>query len=186
MQLPRIIAICGAKRSGKDTIANILSEYYGYKHIKIAQKLKDICKILFSFTDDQLETDIKENIDHRWNITPRQAMQFIGTEIMQYQIQHLLPNVDRNFWMHSVIKEIDANPNTKYVISDMRFLHEAQMLKDKDPTTLFIKINRNMKKNETDPHVSELEFNAIKEDLLIKNDNTIDILVNQIESFFGH
>lgn len=184
MHLPKIIAVCGAKRAGKDTIANILCDKYGYKHIKIAQKLKDICKILFSFTDDQLETDIKEDIDRRWNISPRQAMQFIGTEVMQYQIQHLLPGVDRNFWMHSIIKEIDANPELRYVISDLRFLHEAKMLREKD--AVIIKVCRDRAGDtHIDNHVSELEYIKINHDLLIKNNGTVDNVVSQIESFFG-
>ena len=39
---PKIIAICGVMRSGKDTIANHLVENYGYENVKIADTLKRV------------------------------------------------------------------------------------------------------------------------------------------------
>ncbi len=44
---PQIIAICGYKRSGKDTIAQYLVKKYNYKHHKITHKLKECIKLLF-------------------------------------------------------------------------------------------------------------------------------------------
>ena len=45
--LPKIIAVCGYKRSGKDTIAKYLNKKYNYKHLKITYKLKECLKLLF-------------------------------------------------------------------------------------------------------------------------------------------
>lgn len=181
-KLPQLIAICGAKRAGKDTIASIISDKYGYNHIKIAQKLKTVCKILFNFTDEQLESDCKENIDAYWNISPRQAMQWIGTDVMQYQVQHLLPNIDRKFWIQSVVNQIDINPEVRYIISDLRFKHEVEELKKRN--AFIIKVERPSMTN-IDNHISEREYLDIQHDLLIKNED-INQLINQIESFFGH
>lgn len=181
-KLPRLIAICGAKRAGKDTIANIISNKYGYDHIKIAQKLKNVCKILFNFTDEQLESDSKEIIDSYWNISPRQAMQWIGTDVMQYQVQHLLPNIDRKFWIQSIVNQLDVNPEVRYIISDLRFKHEVEELKKRD--AFIIKVERPTIIN-TDNHISEREYVDIPHDLLIKNEG-FDGLLNQIESFFDH
>lgn len=183
-RLPQVIAICGAKRSGKDTIASIISEKYGYEHIKIAHKLKQVCKILFNFTDEQLECDCKEDVDPHWNISPRQAMQFIGTDVMQYEIQRILPNIDRRFWIQSISRDIDMNKNTKYVISDLRFHHEVDELRKRN--AMIIKIERPTRSS-IDSHISETEYLNISPDILVKNNGEgLGELISQIESFFGH
>lgn len=195
--VPRIIAICGHKRSGKDTIANYLAKY-GYKNIKIADQLKTMVKQLFNFTDAQLELDQKEDIDQRWEISPRQVMQFFGTEIMQYEIQKLLPNIGRTFWIKSFIEKyrLSATENTesentetenagtetdKYVISDMRFLHEYEELKKYNIFVIMIK--RDSTTNKTiDFHASENEYIKIPADIVINNDGTIEDLLIKIDN----
>lgn len=185
----KIIAICGLKRSGKDTLANIISEKYNYEHVKISKKLKDTCKLLFNFTDDQMEKDIKEDIDPRWGVSPRKCMQYFGTEMMQYQIQNLL-NIGRKFWINSLLNEIDmTDANTKrYVISDLRFLHEYDEIKKRNG--LIICVDRVLTRPidqcveaPEDPHISEQEYKKFDYDLIIKND-TIDSMITQIQSFF--
>jgi hypothetical protein len=180
--IPRIIAICGSKRHGKDTIANYLSSNYDYEHVKISQKMKDVCKILFGFSNNQMETDDKEIIDPKWNITPRKAMQFIGTEVGQFKIQELLPIIDRKFWINSLLKEL--NPNKKYVISDLRFLHEFEEIKRLDG--LIIRVERPNLILPTDLHISESEYINIPTNIIIKNDNIENLylqLNNLMNSF---
>lgn len=171
---PALIAICGSKRSGKDTIANYLVEKHGYQNIKIAENLKTIVKELFNFTNDQVgESDDKDVIDKTWNITPRQALQFLGTEVMQYKIQELLPHIGRKFWINSLIKSLD--PNKKYVVSDMRFVHEYEELAKLN--VYVIKVFRPAIVQE-DTHSSETEYKTIPENLCIINDTTIpDMLI---------
>ena len=174
-----IIAICGPKRSGKDTIADHLISKYNYEKIKIADPLKSVTKELFGFTEDQIgETDAKDIIDERWGITPRKALQFFGTEVMQYKIQELLPDIGRKFWINRLIAGLPME-DSKYVISDLRFLHEYEELYKKTKDNLcIIKVFRPGKTDEKDTHVSELEYKAIKEDILLINDGNIgDLLV---------
>jgi len=127
----QVIAICGYKRSGKDTIANYLCDKYGFQHCKISKGLKEMCKCLFGFNDSQMESDLKEVVDKKWGITPRKAMQYVGTDMMQYQIQNILPDIGRNFWIYKCIKHIEDNhkDDLRIVISDMRFIHEYDLLK---------------------------------------------------------
>lgn len=174
-----IIAICGPKRSGKDTIADHLISKYNYEKIKIADPLKSVTKELFGFTEDQIgETDAKDIIDERWGITPRKALQFFGTEVMQYKIQELLPDIGRKFWINRLVAGLPMK-DSKYVISDLRFLHEYEELYKKTKDNLcIIKVFRPDKTDEKDTHVSELEYKEIKEDILLINDGNIgDLLV---------
>jgi hypothetical protein len=166
--LPKIIAICGAKRSGKDCIAKIISSQYDYEHIKIARKLKDVCHILFGFTEEQMETDLKDQMDPRWDVTPRTCMQFLGTEVMQFKIQEILPTVQRNFWIKSLIANLD--PEKNYVISDLRFIHEYNELKHLD--AVIIRVDRDVCDGCNDTHSSEQEYKQLRVDHIIKNNGT--------------
>ena len=183
--LPKIVAICGAKRAGKDSIARVLQEAHGYEHLQISRRLKDACQLLFGFTSDQLESDIKETVDPRWGVSPRRVMQYLGTEVFQYGIHcpsglpemnvHVTP---REFWIKATLDFIDResqknnSKNCKYVITDLRFLHEERLLKERGAFS--VKVVRDAKSNaQADMHVSEREYLAIKEDALVINDGSL-------------
>lgn len=173
--MPRIIAVCGLKRSGKDTISDIICEQFGYKKIKIAQGLKDMLKAAFGFTDEQLETDLKDEIDPNWGVSPRLVMQFMGTNIMQYEIQKIIPGVGRTFWMKRIIDHyIEGDINVKYVISDMRFVHEYEMIKKYNP--LVIRVDRPGISYPLDMHPSETEHRTIPCQVVVENSKTLEHL----------
>lgn len=184
---PLVIAICGKRRCGKDTIANYLKTKYDFEHVKISSKLKNVIKILFNFTDEQMENDSKELIDDKWKVSPRQVMQFMGTDIMQYEIQKLLPNINRSFWIKSLIEDLKYT-NKKIVISDLRFLHEYEELKKVSNKIYVIKVERQCEHDtlSTDTHCSELEMVNIPCDFVLQNLKindlyfNVDKIVNQI------
>ena len=64
--VPNIIAICGYKRSGKDTVANFIVENYGYEHYKLATPLKECIQQLFGFTREEMEGHLKEEVNDIW------------------------------------------------------------------------------------------------------------------------
>jgi len=192
--MPKIIAICGAKRSGKDVLADYLVKKYNYERLAFADPLKLTVKNLFNFDDDQLGigedkgTDKKDIIDERWGITPRAALQFFGTEIMQEKIQELLPNIKRNFFANTLKNHIEnAEEGKKFVISDLRFIHEYDMLanlsniahKDK----MIVRVIRPSKNRirEQEPHISEVEYTNIPYDIIMINNGSIDEYINRFE-----
>ena len=127
-----IILLCGYKGCGKDTFAKYIESKYIYKHFKFASGLKSSLKLLFSFDDDQLESR-KDTVDERWDITPRDAMIFVGTHMFQHEIQRLLPSMKKNFWVKQVCDQLD--PRDDIVISDLRFVHEYEYMRDHFPDT---------------------------------------------------
>ncbi len=185
---PQIVAICGLMRSGKDTVADYLIAKYGYSKIKIAGQLKEAVKAMFGFTDNQLENSEKDLIDTRWNITPRQAMQFLGTDVMQFQAEKLLPNIGRTFWISSMVMTMKSFPDKKYVVSDLRFIHELDYLKNAYPGNVFV-IRVDRPQNESlSNHSSEVDFKNMIVDACLKNDGDLDHLysqINQIAQFDG-
>jgi len=58
-----IIGFAGKKRSGKDTIANYLVNKYNFRRYAFGGPVKEVCRILFGFDDEQLYGDRKEELD---------------------------------------------------------------------------------------------------------------------------
>jgi hypothetical protein len=174
--LPRIIAICGCKRVGKDTVAEHLRDKFGYKIVKFAEPLKDMLKVLFGFSHEQIEIT-KDVVDPMWGVAPRKVMQFFGTEIMQFEVQRLLPNIDRGFFVKSLLAR--HKDDERIVISDMRFIHEWQAIKNTHANSLIIKITRN--DSPVDDHVSEMELEHIDPDFVIENNGTLESLFAEVD-----
>jgi len=173
-----IIGICGVKRCGKDTIANRLCAALPFDNKKIAGPLKEICGKMFDWSGAHMEEDIKDVVDPRWGVSPREALQFFGTEMMQYKIQELLPTVGRNFWITKLLN----GPINNMVISDLRFVHEYDMIKKVNPQSIIIKVVKPGGAGaREDNHSSEMEWSYIKEDLLIINDGTLEELHDKVD-----
>jgi dephospho-CoA kinase len=181
-RFPRIIAICGLKRSGKDTIADFLCSNYGYTKIKIANPLKQGLQVMFGFTNEQLESDKKDEIDPRWDVQPRKLMQFIGTDVMQYQLQQIIPGIGRKVWIKSLIEEHFQDKEKLFVIPDLRFLHEHEELMKYN--THFWRVDRITQLDDInhvcDIHISEKEYLDIPVSHIFKNETKQD-LYNQID-----
>jgi hypothetical protein len=172
----KVVAICGMKRVGKDTAAMFIEKTFDFKHVKISEPLKRVCNILFGFTHEQMENDTKDVIDERYGITPRKVMQFMGTEMMQYKLQELMPAEGRSFWINTLLRQ-EGGP---IVISDMRFLHEAQAIKKKyGAQSIIIKVVRQGLDN-VDEHTSEKEWTQISEDFVVNNNKDISYFEREI------
>lgn len=182
---PIVIAVCGARRAGKDTVAKILENRYGFINLKFARYLKDMIKAGFGFSDDDVEGCSKDAVHPAYDVTPRAIMQFIGTDVMQYSLQSIIPGLGRSFWARRLLIDINSNINDshkKLVISDLRFMHEYEALRkgshDHGYSLLIIKVTRPYtdKKNNIaiDTHISELEYEQILPDVLLSNEASIE------------
>ena len=131
-RVPTIIGVTGRQFHGKDTLSDYLVQNHGYTKISLASPLKEISKIMFGFSDEQLHGDLKETIDERWNVTPRQCLQFFGM-LFRDNIGKILPHIEKNFWAYCLIEKIKSqlkiNPEARFVISDLRFPNEIEALR---------------------------------------------------------
>lgn len=184
----RIIGLYGKKRSGKDTVADYLVENNGFIKLSFAGKLKNICKELFKFTDEDLEN--KDETNKYWDVSPRKVLQFIGTDLFRDKIDECIPWIKDNFWIEILRKEIydlhdQYGADLKIVISDCRFPNEIEFVKelinifDKD-TGKIIKIERECLLNDHDYHVSE-NYNDLYYTNIIYNNSSIADLYSYID-----
>jgi hypothetical protein len=124
-----IIGITGAIGSGKDTVADYLVAHHGFKRLSFAGKVKDVAALVCGWDRDMLEGLTPESrawrevVDPYWGLSPRQALQRIGTEMFRAYIH---PDT----WVKSVVRIIQANPGVNYVITDCRFENEVTAIKD--------------------------------------------------------
>ena len=77
----------------------------------IADALKDAVKCIFDFDDEQLYGSKKEEIDEFWKVTPRQVLQFVGTDLFRNHTEELIPHVKKNIWVQVVKRKIWVRPS---------------------------------------------------------------------------
>jgi len=130
-----IIGICGLIGSGKGTVADILVDQ-GFKKVSFADKLKDGVSTIFGWDRAMLEGDTdesrqwREQRDDFWSnetkmeVTPRLVLQLFGTDCMRN-------GFDDGVWVSLLKKTILENPGN-YVIPDVRFANEQQMIRSID------------------------------------------------------
>ena len=94
-----LIGVLGRKGSGKDTVSDYIVNKYNFEKMIIADPLKIACKELFNFTDEQLYGNLKETVDPQWGLSPRQAFQWLGTDIFRNEVNELNPDIGNNFWI---------------------------------------------------------------------------------------
>jgi dephospho-CoA kinase len=201
-----LIAILGKKSSGKDTFSNYLINHQGFIKYAFGDPLKKGIQSFFNLSDQQLTDErLKEEIDERWGVSPRKLFQIIGTDIFQKSIYDFIPDLKLNnnnnnntdnskkHWVYLFkewyLNEIKKNPNVKVIVSDTRFLHEVETIKELNGK--IIKIIRPTDKNKNinlnDTHQSENEINEIPAEMIddiIYNDKSIDDLYHKIKNTF--
>ena len=191
-----VVAVAGARRCGKDVIADHLCNKHGFQKMRFADPLKRMVSEAFGFTMEQVDGHDKDVVDDTYGLTPRRVLQFMGTEIMQYRLREILPSVGRTFWARRLLDELAKcrRVPAKIVISDMRFMHEYRYLADElasrvpDAVLHVIKVERPRSDDRPmsatiDQHASETEWKDVPETALFLNDGTLDDLRKQVDEF---
>lgn len=168
-----IIGIAGKKGSGKDTLGQHLINKYGFMRYAFGDPVKEICRILFDFNNEQLYGGLKEEIDLRYGIKPRETFQKIGTDFGREYFQNLFPGFGNNLWV-DIFKRKYQGQNV--VITDVRFQNEVDAIHELGGKVFLINNNRVL----NDEHLSERI--DIKSDFVIENNGSLDEFYQNFES----
>ena len=202
----QIIGIVGLIGSGKDTIADYLVNFHGYRRDSFANTLKDAVSTIFGWDRDLLEgrtttaRQWREQVDEWWsqrlnipNLTPRYVLQQWGTEVVRKSFHD-------DTWIASLENKIRKS-NDNSVITDCRFPNEVKMIKDlggkvlrvkrgEDPVWYDTAITANngdkqamdLMHNNYKVHISEWAWAGTDFDYTVLNNGSIDELYEVTKS----
>ena len=130
-----IIGVCGFIGSGKDTVADYLTNCHGFRRESFANSLKDSVASVFGWDRTMLEGRTKqarewrEQLDVWWAerlnipiLTPRWVLQHWGTEVCRHGFHD-------DIWIASLENKL-RNSKDDIVISDCRFPNEIKSIKN--------------------------------------------------------
>lgn len=173
-----IIGIFGKKCHGKDTIADYLVQKYQFHKLTYAEPIKKICKDIFSLSNEQLTNhSLKETVDPRWEKSPREIMQLIGTELFR-------KTFSEDIWVN-ILREkakLLLLEGKNIVISDIRHKNELEHLFTLSDNVLIFHVIRDLYNGKEDYHSTE-QFHYEKDIPIHKIYNTsYKELYSQIDS----
>ena len=176
-----IIGIGGKKGSGKDTLAKYLINNNNFIRYAFGDPVKEVCRVLFDLSDEQLYGNKKDTFDEKLGVHPRELFQKIGTEFGRNYIHQLFPNlkiIKGDLWVDKFNNFFENNKSVNIVITDVRFDSEINSIKDKGGTLIYIK---RPNENKDDNHLSEI-ITESKFDIIINNNSTKNELYNKYKS----
>ena len=125
-----LIGFSGKKGSGKSYFADYLVNNKLFIKLSFASPLKEITKILFNLSDEDVKDRIKkELINPKFNASPRELMQWLGTDIMREEFNKKF-DYSGSIWIDSVKDKVKTllDDNKDVVIDDVRFQNEVDMI----------------------------------------------------------
>jgi hypothetical protein len=166
-----IIGLTGYAQSGKDTVAKILVENYGYTRVAFADKIRDFLYEMNPMVDNVAGEPIflKERVNRDgWEVAKknphvRRALQNAGVSARKV--------FGEDFWIDRSLVSILRNENT--VITDVRFINEADVVKHQAGQVWRIK---RLGVDAVNAHVSESQMDGYPVDQIFTNNSSIEDL----------
>lgn len=176
---PLLIGLTGRARSGKTTAAEYLVGTYLLEHYAFADPLRDGLMAIFNLDPTDFEGDRKEQPLAWLERSPRQLMQSMGTEWARNTVH---PDI----WVKLAAQNLDYMTNALgavlgFVVSDVRFENEAHLIRRRGGTVIHIARNDAQAVN---PHISEAGVGVRKDDLILRNNGTIDEFLRSLDEVF--
>lgn len=162
-----IIGLSGYARSGKDEVAKVLVEEYGYKRIAFADKIREF---LYETNPQVGGNRLQYLVDnYGWDVAKSQP-----------EVRHLLQSIGvgarkifgEEFWVAQALSQIHFEGN--WVITDVRFTNEADRIKQYDNAQVW-RIKR-IGVEAVNGHISEHAMEGYPVDKILKNEGTLEDL----------
>jgi hypothetical protein len=164
-----VIGLTGYAQSGKDSVASILVEKYGYRRVAFADKIKEFLYEINPMVACSPTGYLQDLVNLvGWDKAKqepqvRRLLQDLGVSGRKL----LYPNV----WLTPVLSTV--NSGDRVVITDVRFANEAEAVKNMGGQLWRIK---RLGFDAVNDHVSESELDGYKVHQIFVNNGTLDDL----------
>lgn len=175
-----IIALMGKIGSGKDAVGNILTQHRGFMRVSFADPLKQCLLALNPLVDGVLLHRVADLVTTQgWDAAKkhpevRSLLQRIGTEMGRKILGETV-------WIDLALAKM-SDPYKRYVVTDCRFLNEAQAVRREGAELWRIERPGAGLSGAQGQHASEMEMEAITPTRVISNTGTLDDLQAQVLS----
>jgi hypothetical protein len=195
-----IIGICGLIGAGKDTAADYLVGFHGFRRDSFASTLKDAVAAVFGWDRELLEgrtkeaRDWREQVDLWWadrlkipTLTPRWVLQYWGTDVLRNHFHD-------DIWIAALESRL-ARRTDHTVISDVRFAIKDQggkliwIQRGALPSWHIMAANANKgdivaaaKLKELGVHASEYSWLGTEFDQIVDNNDSVEHLYSQLKN----
>lgn len=163
-----IIGIAGKAGSGKNTVADYLTDNYGFKQVSFAETLKNMLSSA-GFPEPKNRED-KESIIKGFDFSWRYMAQTLGTEWGRSCL-------GEDIWVKMAMKRLTYDLD--YVFSDVRFENEALAIR-KNGLILHL-VGREVDLGDNSRHVSENKLSVEDVDYEISNIGTKESLFECVD-----
>lgn len=132
----KLIGLVGAAQAGKNTFAEEF-HYHSFIEYSFADPLKKACSAMFEIPlHNFLDTKMKEETDSYWKVTPREILQFVGTDLVRANMEKLLPKVGNDFLVDVMkyklylaqLEENSTGNEARIIVTDCRFTNEVDFI----------------------------------------------------------
>jgi hypothetical protein len=173
---PNLIGLTGYAQSGKDTLAKLLVDNYGYRRVAFADKIREFLYEINPMVACSPTGYLRDLVDLvGWDKAKQEP-----------QVRRLLQDLGvgarklfgDKFWVAQVLLHISSSE--KIVITDVRFINEAESIKKYDGAQVWrVKRSGVFAVN---THVSETEMDGHSVDQIFVNNGSIQDLENLLKS----
>jgi hypothetical protein len=165
-----IIGLTGYAQSGKDTLANILVEKFGFTRVAFADPIRDLLY--------EMNPSVKDG-----GYRVRGVVDGYGWEIAKTtfpEVRNLLQNLGvgarktfgESFWVQQALRKVHFEGN--FVITDVRFSNEADAIRKYDNSQIW-RVKR-PGVGAVNLHESETQMDSYKVDQIFLNSGTVEDL----------
>jgi hypothetical protein len=170
-----LIGLTGYAQSGKDTLASILVENYGYSRIAFADKIRDFLYGINPMVACSPTGYLQDLINLvGWDKAKqepqvRRLLQDLGISAREL--------IDENIWVNAALSSVNADD--RVVVTDVRFENEAVAIKLMGGQLWRVK---RLGVGPVNNHVSESELDWYKVDQIFVNNGSIDDLTMLVKT----
>ncbi len=193
-----ILGLCGMAGCGKDTVADILVNEHGFKRIAFADALRKMARdvnpaigmeptfepdcegptgMRFVHLDEAIDNHGYEHVKRNYP-EARRFLQRLGTEGIRQ-------NVRDTWWVDTAMEAMSADPDAHWVVTDCRFINEAQAISDSADGWVVL-IERPDLKPLPGAHASEAGVPEALQDYVIHNDSDLHDLATKVDVFIRY